>query len=1036
MTLARRVLQPLRLAAVRLVERGGRTALVALGIAAGALALAVVSAGSLIAEDRSLSRALSRLPPQERAVQAAWFGVPRETRWAELDADVRPVLREVGEGEPAAFMIYRETRVGGALVDLAAANGLERWLRLRSGRAPRECRPARCEVVQVAGRGPIPSVRGLRLVKVGEAATRSALPFGDVAAREERSPVGRALRYHVADQPPFLVAEGVGALATASPLALTYRSYGWLLPVEPEELHPWDVDGFLGRLERARSTLEASEEAFDVTAPADALAQARAEGEVAARRLLLIGGQAAALLLAFAFFAAAAMRRDVEAAWRRLTWAGAARWQLLLLVAAEAAAVAVLAAAAGWLGGTALSALVARAAGAPAQAVVAHSVLSARGAAYAALLAVGAALLLLGALLLRPARIGGRTISPADVAAFGAAAAVALAFARGEVDGRSLAASEETGAFLVLLPALIAFVAAIVAARALAPALRLLERLGRRGAVSLRLAAVSLARNPGYAAVAVAFLVVSFGLALFAELYRSTLAAGQRAQADFAVPTDFVLREDPATLVPVSETAPPGGYETLAPGAEAAEVVRLSGSVTRAARGFTLLGLEDSTLARLESWREDYADLPLAELAARIAPAEPDALRGFALPPDTDRLRIPARVEGEDVAVTASLRTASGRFLTVPLGQTRGARRVELGARVPTAARGGALVAFTFGFARDIHREPGGGAGLQEPTAASNLSLGPIRLSGGRDAVHAAVDYREWVGSEGARVVRAGPGRARLALIVSNEFPARFRLRQPTDGRPVPAVVSPGLAEVADERGVLPLGFTAQQLIVRVVGIAERFPSVYGDFAIVDRGLADAALNADRPGSAVANEIWLEADERERERAAAALARPPFDRLRIDSQAGFLADFRSDPLARGTLLALAAAAVAGLAFAFFGPILGLVADLRDERRELSDLEAEGMGPRALRRHLRLRTAGTVAFGLVGGLAAGLVLSVLVVDLVALTAGTSAPEPPLVLTVDWPVVLAALATYGLLAGAAVVATTWIAFRRPALEGENR
>ena len=37
----------------------------------------------------------------------------------------------------------------------------------------------------------------------------------------------------------------------------------------------------------------------------------------------------------------------------------------------------------------------------------------------------------------------------------------------------------------------------------------------------LRLATLSLARNPGRAAVAVAFLAISLGLALFASVYRS-----------------------------------------------------------------------------------------------------------------------------------------------------------------------------------------------------------------------------------------------------------------------------------------------------------------------------------------------------------------------------------------------------------------------------------------------------------------------------------------------------------------------------------
>src|SRR5207245_656462 len=81
--------------------------------------------------------------------------------------------------------------------------------------------------------------------------------------------------------------------------------------------------------------------------------------------------------------------------------------------------------------------------------------------------------------------------------------------ARGAANTSTLANERGTGAVLLLLPALIAFVAAVVVARALAPGLGLLERWGRRGPASVRLAALSLARHPGRAAIAVAFLVVS-----------------------------------------------------------------------------------------------------------------------------------------------------------------------------------------------------------------------------------------------------------------------------------------------------------------------------------------------------------------------------------------------------------------------------------------------------------------------------------------------------------------------------------------------
>src|SRR5436189_299578 len=131
------------------------------------------------------------------------------------------------------------------------------------------------------------------------------------------------------------------------------------------------------------------------------------------------------------------------------------------------------------------------------------------------------------------------------------------------------------------LPAPVASAAAIGAARLLLPVLRALGRIGRRGPVPLRLASLSLARNPGQAAVVATFLVASLGLALFAIAYRSTLLHGQHDEAYYAVPAPYVATEDFSQLIPVLH-----GWH----GAPATRVVRLSGNVTTTT-GFTFLGV-------------------------------------------------------------------------------------------------------------------------------------------------------------------------------------------------------------------------------------------------------------------------------------------------------------------------------------------------------------------------------------------------------------------------------------------------------------
>ena len=218
--------------------------------------------------------------------------------------------------------------------------------------------------------------------------------------------------------------------------------------------------------------------------------------------------------------------------------------------------------------------MIASRAGSPAGAVVEHALLSTSGLAAAAAVAAAAGLLLYATVRAPAVQLGRLGLTPLDVAALGAVAVVLVGWARGSVDAQQLAGGNGTSAFLLLVPALIVFAVAVLSARLLVPTLRALGRAGRRGSISLRLAAASLARNPGHAAIVATFLVASLGLALFAVAYRSTLLQGQRDEAAFAVPAPYVLTEDLSQLVPVLHGAPPGSLP-----ATPTPVVRLTGNV-------------------------------------------------------------------------------------------------------------------------------------------------------------------------------------------------------------------------------------------------------------------------------------------------------------------------------------------------------------------------------------------------------------------------------------------------------------------------
>ncbi len=1016
MTALRRIVYPLGLAWTRLARRAERVLLVAFGIAAGAALLAAVLAGSLVAQDRSVERATAHIPAEDRTVRLVWGGIASGpgTDVARLDEMSRRALAPLVRS-PTRAMLFRTSQAQGHLFDLGAIDGLSRYVHVRSGRLPQRCTADRCEVLQLGGAGPIPSIPGLHLVRVGRATLDSPLPFGNLITRETYASVlSSALLYHTAPTPPLLLANGVDALARIDVFVPTFRSYTWAAPLRPGSVHPWTIDSFARTVTQTRSALQFKSLRFDLTAPIAQLRAANEDGKVAGRRLLLIGGEAAALLLAFAVLAATGLRRDAEAQWRRLTWFGARRWQLVAGSVAEIGVVALAGAAVGWAAGSGIGALVANRAGVPAWDVLAHSVVAGRGFALAAGIAVAAALVVLLSLRAGTARLGALTVTPVDAAAAGALVAVVLALARGAADTQSLADERGTGAVLLLLPALIAFVAAVVWARVLTPGLRVVERQGRNAPVPMRLAALSLARNPGRAAVAVAFLVVSLGLALFAETYRSTLARGETDQAAFTVPADFLVREDLTKLVPVFQAAQLDRFQTIG---EATPVLRLSANVRRleGSPGLTLLGIPANDIPRMR-WRGDYSSLSREEIAKRLRPAGDVSVRGVRLPGDAHRLVLPFRVRGDELAVRAVVITRAGGAQGIRLGTTTSK---QLAARLPASARGGLLVSFTFDLTNTgLHGVPNAGINAQA-IAQGNLSLGRPRV----DGMSLPLDYASWTGSGGLTV--KGPGR--IHYVVTDVQVARLRARQPTDGRPIPIVASPQLAAAAGPGGVLPLNVATGTIVGRIVGTVQRIPTVGEDVVIGDGPTVETALSAEAPGSGTPNEVWLDSPDGRGHATAAALRRPPFDALEVEGHDALLHDLRSEPLARGTLFTLAAAALAALGLALVGLLLVVVSDLRDERGELFDLEAQGAPPDMLRRHLRLRTGLVATFGLVGGIATGAVLAALVVALVTLTASAGSAELPLLLGFEWPTLLLGLLAYFGVAALLVSATTRRAFR---------
>jgi ABC-type lipoprotein release transport system permease subunit len=997
----------------RVRRRSSGALLAASGIAIGTAVLVGVLAGTKVAQDRSVSQAVQQIPAASRSVRAVWFGVPvgGSQAYPSLDRQVRSRLGAIRLPGPTPIVLFRESTVAGHFVSLAGVDGLARYVHLTGGRLPRACTPARCEVLRLRGAGTLPSAPGLRLVQVGTGTLRTSQLFGDFLAptdnaledRELAPALQQSAGYHRPKPAPLVVAEGIEPLTRAAATANTYRSYAWVWPLAAGQPRLWQIDDLVGASERTRVALSSATSGFSVQAPVEELRAAERAATTAGRRLLLVGGEAAALLFAFAVLAARTMRRDLEAARRRLTWYGARRWHLRLLTLTESALVALVGTVVGWLVGVLVGALAAARVGAPVGAVLRESVFAPAGLGLAACVVLAATIVVAAATSL-PVREGGR-FGPLDAAALGAVALVVAALAGGAADQSADGQGQGSGLVLLLLPGLIAFAAAVAAARLFGPLVRLCGRLLHRS-VGARLAAITLGRGPGAAAVTVAFLTLAFALALLAEGYRATLVQAEGDQAAFAVPLDVAVREGFKTLVPVLDAAPLSRYAAIAGGTEAVPIVRLRASAGSAEglSGVTVLGLPAAKIAAVHGWRGDFADRSRSSLAADVTAPAGSGLRGITL---GSRL---AFVAGPGVlSLSAIVEGRDGRFAFLELGPLDARKSTRIDRALPARLRGGILLGLQLVPPRLVDR----GADAGRPLA------GHLLLTG--------LGAQPWLGVGGVRADPAGGG-VELTYRISQQDDAIVRVRQATDASPPEVLVTPRLGVLAGGTGgLLPLQIGGGTVPVRVAGIVDHFPGTTGDAVVGDIQSLQTAVNTRVPGAGRVNEIWLASATNGTDAAMAALARPPFQGVEAVSRDELLAQAHDDPLGHGTLIALDAAAIVALLLAALGLALTVLSDLRDDRGDLYDLEAQGAEPSLLRRIVRVRALVVGVAGVLSGAVAGAVLALLVTRVVAVTAHATTVDLPLRTAFDLRVVAVGAIAYLLVAAALVALSTRRAFR---------
>ncbi len=338
---------------------------------------------------------------------------------------------------------------------------------------------------------------------------------------------------------------------------------------------------------------------------------------------------------------------------------------------------------------------------------------------------------------------------------------------------------------------------------------------------------------------------------------------------------------------------------------------------------------------------------------------------GHRLPARERMLDIRFRYEGAPTRLDAVVRTDGGDAVNIPLGTIRDGMTAA-NAPLPDSAIGGQLTALIFRNDQLI-------AGPQHQGELTTATVAFDGLDG---------------------LVDAEP----IDLEVFTVSSVVIRAPQAIDGVVLPAIASPNVARDARADGSLDLHVGDGVVPVRIVGTASWAPTIADAnprFVILPYEPALAAVAAALPSGGRPTEMWISAPSPARlAEVRTALGHAPFRFAEVTSRAELLAEREGDPLAQAIVWALVVAAIAGLTLSVGALVLGALTDLRDERGELADLEAQGVPPSSLRWHALARTAWLAIGGSVAGLAAGLALAVILTGALAIDAEGRPPIPPL------------------------------------------
>jgi hypothetical protein len=573
---------------------------------------------------------------------------------------------------------------------------------------------------------------------------------------------------------------------------------------------------------------------------------------------------------------------------------------------------------------------------------------------------------------------------------------------RGAGQLRDVSASDDP--LGLLLPSL-AFVLLALASLRLLPLVAALARW-RGGDVPGSLAVWQLTRQPAQHARLALLLTLTVAVGVFSSIYASTEHRNTLDRADYQagaqVRATYRLAQEPPPLGQVLGSLPGVRHSSIA--------LRTEGNPGRSDLQAVVMGVDPASFPASAWSRSDLNGQPLSRMVGGLAARDPD---GIPLPGRPTWISAWVYSSGLDTQLAATLTDGDGRTILTTIGGLAytGWRQLHaaLSGTYPLRVRN--LIVLRHVGDRDAGQIAVSDLGSETRVAETFASAdGWVQATAGTNPAPAAL------GPSGQHPRE--DGRASTAVDVESNLGDLYLWPRPSD-KPLPTLIA---SQTLGKLGIglnesFPLHMDLHGTTVAAIGTLDHFPTLYpGDDDFMVAPLTSLMGRIMRGGGSLwPNELWLD---------LGGATSPVVDRLwestgilEVADRASLESAALSSPLRLALDATLAVGFTAALTMAVIGFALHFVSAARGRLSEYAILQANGLSASLVRRSLMIEEGVLLLHSLVCGVLLGLVFSYAVLPAMHVGDTTSDLVPPTLVTIDPPVVGAAL--LAVVAGAALV-----------------